>query len=146
MSVEENVALMKRFFKEVWNEGNTQTIYHLLDENVVATGQDQPGIEIHGPGDFVALYHRLRGAFPDIRITVEDGFGALDKVAIRWSAVMTHTGEYLGIPATKKNVRISGITIAQIKNGKVVRGWDNWDQLALMQQLSAAAASTARTA
>jgi steroid delta-isomerase-like uncharacterized protein len=146
MSVEENIALMKRWFQEVWNEGRTQTIYDLVAENAVATGQDQPGVEIHGPADFVALHERLRGAFPDIRIRVEDAFGAGDKVTVRWSAVMTHTGDHLGIPPTKKNVSITGITITQIENGKIVRGWDNWDQLALMQQLSAAAASTARTA
>jgi predicted ester cyclase len=40
-------------------------------------------------------------------------------------------------------VRISGITIAQIEKGKIVRGWDNWDQLALMQQLTANTAASA---
>jgi steroid delta-isomerase-like uncharacterized protein len=146
MSVEENIVLMRRWFREVWNEGHVQTIYDLLDENVIGVGQDQPGVEIHGPADFIALFNRLRGAFPDIKITIEDTFGADDKVAVRWSAVMTHTGDHLGIPATSKPVQITGITIAQIEKGKVVRGWDNWDQLALMQQLSSAAASTARAA
>jgi hypothetical protein len=44
MSVEENVVLMRRWFKEVWNEGKTQTIYDLMDENGIAVGQDQPGV------------------------------------------------------------------------------------------------------
>jgi steroid delta-isomerase-like uncharacterized protein len=142
MSVEENIALMRRWFEEIWNEGRVQTIYDLMAENAIGIGQDQPGVEIHGPADFVALYNRIHGAFPDIKITVEDAFGAGDKVTVRWSAVMTHTGDHLGIPATKRPVRITGITIAQIEKGKIVRGWDNWDQLALMQQLSTAAAAT----
>ena len=145
MSVEENIVLMRRWFKEVWNEGRVQTIYDLMDENGIATGQDQPGVVLHGPADFVALFNRIRGAFPDIKFTLEDAFGADDKVVVRWSAVMTHTGDHLGIPATNKKVRITGITIARIAKGKVMEGWDNWDQLALMQQLStdttAAAAS-----
>ena len=139
MSVEENVVLMRRWFKEVWNEGRVQTIYDLMDENAIATGQDQPGVVLHGPADFVALFHRIRGTFPDIKITLEDTLGADDKVVVRWSAVMTHTGDHLGIPATNKKVRITGITIARIAKGKIVEGWDNWDQLALIQQLSAAA-------
>src|SRR5208282_6386262 len=143
MSVEENVVLMRRWFREVWNEGRVQTIYDLLAENVIGIGQDQPGVEIHRPADFVALFNRLRGAFPDIKITLEDTFGVDDKVVVRWSAVMTHTGDHLGVPATSKKVRITGITIAQIEKGKIVRGWDNWDQLALMQQLSADAAASA---
>jgi steroid delta-isomerase-like uncharacterized protein len=139
MSVEENVVLMRRWFKEVWNEGWVQTIYDLLAENSIAVGQDQPGITIRGPREFEAFYQRIRGAFPDITTTIEDNFGADDKLVVRWSAEMTHKGDQLGIPATNKKVRITGLTIVQIEKGKIIRGWDNWDQLALMQQLGAAA-------
>jgi steroid delta-isomerase-like uncharacterized protein len=144
MPVEENVALMRRWFKEVWNEGRVQTIYDLMAENVIGIGQDAPGVEIRSPADFVALYNRLRGAFPDIKFTLEDIFGLDDKVVVRWSAVMTHTGDHLGMPATNKPVRITGITIAQIEKGKITRGWDNWDQLAMAQQLAAENAASAR--
>jgi steroid delta-isomerase-like uncharacterized protein len=143
MSVEENIVLMRRWFKEVWNEGRVQTIYDLLDENAVGIGQDSPGVEIHGPADFVRLFDRLHGAFPDIKVTLEDVFGVDDRVALRWSAVMTHTGDQLGIPPTHKSVRITGITIARIAHGKIVQGWDNWDQLALMQQLATSVAAAA---
>jgi steroid delta-isomerase-like uncharacterized protein len=136
MPVSENIVLMRRWFKEVWNEGRVQTIYDLLAENAVGVGQNQLGVEVHGPADFEAFFNRIHGAFPDMKITLEDAFGADDKVVVRWSAVMTHTGNHLGIPATNKKARISGITIVRIENGKIVQGWDNWDQLGLMQQLS----------
>ncbi len=141
MSVEENIVLMRRWFKEIWNEGRVQTIYDLMADNAIGIGQDQPGVEIHGPADFVALFNRIHGAFPEIKITLEDAFGADDKVVVRWSAVMTHTGKHLGILATNKKVRITGITIVRIEKGKLVEGWDNWDQLALMQQVSTAVAA-----
>ena len=141
MAVAENVELMRRWFQEVWNDGRVQTIYHLLDENISGWGQDVPGVEIRKPADFVALYNRLHAAFPDMKLTVEDAFGADDKVVVRWSAVMTHTGDHLGMPATNRTVRVTGITIARIAEGKIVQGWDNWDQLALMQQLTNAAAA-----
>jgi steroid delta-isomerase-like uncharacterized protein len=142
MSVEENVVLMRRWFKEVWNEGKSQTIYDLMDENGIAVGQDQPGVEIRGPREFEMFVNRIRGAFPDQKITLEDAFGADDKVVIRWSAEMTHTGDQLGFPATNKRVKVTGISIAQFDNGKIVRGWDNWDQLAMQQQLTIAAAAS----
>lgn len=141
MSVEENIVLARRWFKEVWNEGKTQTIYDLMDENGIAVGQDQPGVVIRGPREFEMFVNRIRGAFPDQKITLEDAFGADDKVVIRWSAVMTHTGDSLGFPATNKRVKVTGISIAQFENGKIVRGWDNWDQLAMQQQLAATAAA-----
>jgi len=104
MSVEENVVLMRRWFKEVWNEGRVQTIYDLFAANSVAVGQDQPGVVLRGPREFEVFYQRIRGAFPDITTTIEDNFGVDDKVVVRWSAVMTHTGDELGIPATNKRV------------------------------------------
>jgi steroid delta-isomerase-like uncharacterized protein len=142
MSVDENVGLMKRWFKEVWNEGRVETIYELLDEHISGWGQDEPGVEIRKPADFANFFERIHGAFPDQKVTVEDAFGAGDRVVVRWSAAMTHTGDHLGMKATNKKVRITGITIARIKEGKIVEGWDNWDQLALMQQLSNAASAT----
>jgi predicted ester cyclase len=41
----------------------------------------------------------------------------------------------MGIPATGKEVTVSGITISRVKNGKVVEEWSNWDTLGMLQQL-----------
>ena len=49
MSVAENVVLMRRWFKEVWNEGRVQTIHELMAKNAIGIGQDQSGVVIHGP-------------------------------------------------------------------------------------------------
>jgi predicted ester cyclase len=56
-------------------------------------------------------------------------------VAVRWSADLTHLGDDLGIPATNRKAHVTGMTMVRFKNGKVISGWDNWDQLALMRQL-----------
>ena len=95
------------------------------------------GKEIRGPKEFEDFVREIRGAFPDIKVTVEDIFGADDKVVMRWSAVMTHTGDALGMPATGRMVRSQGITIARIVDGKIIEGWDSWDQLGMLEQIGA---------
>jgi len=135
MSVEENVQLMRRWFNEVWNEGRTQTIHDLLASDAIAIGELEDGKELRGPADFVPVVENLRGAFPDINIVVEDVFGAEDRVVLRWSATMTHRGDHLGVPATGKVVRLTGITIARIRDRKIIQGWDNWDQLGMLKQI-----------
>lgn len=50
---------------------------------------------------------------------------------------MTHTGDTLGMPATGRTVHSRGITIARIVDGKIVEGWDNWDQLGMLEQIGA---------
>ena len=137
MSVEENVELMRRWFKEVWNEGKTETIYELLSADAIGIGQLEDGSPLRGPSEFLPLVERLRGAFPDINIAVEDAFGAEDKVVLRWSATMTHRGDHLGMPASGKRVRISGMTIARIRDQQIIEGWDNWDQLGMLKQIGA---------
>ena len=137
MSVEENVELMRRWFREVWNEGRTQTIYDLLAPDAVAIGELEDGSELRGPAEFVPFVERLRGAFPDINVAIEDAFGAEDKVVLRWSATMTHRGDHLGMPATGQKVRITGMTIARIVDKQIIEGWDNWDQLEMLKQIGA---------
>ena len=137
MPVEQNIELMQRWFREVWNEGRTQTVYDLLSVKAIGTGQTGPQGEIHGPAEFVPFVERIRAAFPDINVAIEDAFGAQDKVVVRWSAAMTHSGNGLGVPATGKPVRLTGITIARILDGQIVEGWDNWDQLGMLQQIGA---------
>ena len=137
MSVQDNIRLLTRWFQEVWNEGKTETVHELLSPDAVAVGQAGAEVELHGPREFVPFVEQIRRAFPDIKVEVEDAFGAADKVVLRWSARMTHRGDALGIPATGKPVRLTGITIAHIVNGKIVAGWDNWDQLGMLQQIGA---------
>jgi steroid delta-isomerase-like uncharacterized protein len=83
------------------------------------------------------IVERIRSAFPDINIVVEDVFGAEDKVVLRWSATMTHRGDHLGMPATGERVRITGMTIARIGDKQIIEGWDNWDQLGMLKQIGA---------
>ena len=136
MPTRENINLMRRWFQEVWNEGNLQTVHELFHPEGVAIGQTGPQAQIRGPKEFIPFVQRIRGAFPDIKVTVEDAFGARDKVVLRWSATMTHTGDGFG-PPTGNTVRLTGMTIVRIANGQVVEGWDNWDQLGMLEQIGA---------
>lgn len=137
MGTQENIQLMKRWFQEVWNENKKQTIHELLSPTAVATGQSGSGAVIHGPAEFAAFAEGIRSAFPDIKVTVQDAFGADDRVVVRWSAKMTHRGDGLGIPATNKEVQLTGMSIVRIANGQIIEGWDNWDQLTMLEQIGA---------
>jgi steroid delta-isomerase-like uncharacterized protein len=137
MTTSDNISLMKRWYREVWRESKNETIYELLAPNAVLTGTNGPKEQIHGPKEFAAFAEQIRSAFSATQIVVEDSFGVDDKVVARWSATMTHNGNGLGVPATGKQVRITGTSIARIENGKIVEGWDNWDRLAMLEQIGA---------
>ncbi|MGA9511503.1 MAG: ester cyclase [Candidatus Sulfotelmatobacter sp.] len=137
MTASDNISLMKRWYREVWQERKNDTIYELLAPNAVLTGTNGPKKQIRGPEQFAAFAEQIRSAFSDTQIVVEDAFGIDDKVVARWSATMIHSGNGLGVPATGKPVKITGISIARIANGKIAEGWDNWDRLAMLEQIGA---------
>jgi steroid delta-isomerase-like uncharacterized protein len=137
MTTLDNISLLKRWYQEVWREGKNETIYELLAPDAVLTGTNGPKETIHGPKEFAAFADQIRSAFSDTEIIVEDAFGIEDKVVARWSSTMTHSGDGMGLAATGKQVRITGMSIARILNGKIVEGWDNWDRLAMLEQIGA---------
>jgi predicted ester cyclase len=108
-----------------------------MSPNGVARGNSTGGADIHGPAEFVRFVESIRAAFSEMDMKVEDAFGVADQVVVRWSAKMTHSGDGLGMPATGKPVLLSGISIVRIINGKIVEGWDNWDQLGMLEQIGA---------
>ena len=130
---EENKAVARRIVEEIWNNKNLAAI----DELIAADYQDHtlppglpPGRE--GVKAFIGMY---LNAFPDVKITVEDMIAEGDKVATRWSANGTHTGELMGIPATGKRVTVTGLDITRFSGGKSVEFWGQFDQMGMMQQL-----------
>jgi steroid delta-isomerase-like uncharacterized protein len=137
MPVEENIELMKRWYREVWREAKNETIFELVAPHASLHGQTGPEAEIKGPEGFVAFAAHIRDAFSDTEVVVQDIFGADDKVAIRWVATGTHTGSGLGVPPSGRRITVGGITIARILDGKIVEGWDNWDRLGMLEQIGA---------
>lgn len=137
MPVEENIQLMQRWFQEVWNEGRIETVYDLLAPDGIARGQRGGESEIRGPEEFAKFVKEIRAAFRDVKLQIEDILGAEDEVVVRWSAIIIHTGDAFGVTASGKSVHTRGISIARIKDGKIIEGWDNWDQLGMLAQIGA---------
>jgi steroid delta-isomerase-like uncharacterized protein len=133
---QENSALIRRWFEEVWNKGNMDAIEEMASPNVIGHGQAQHDTDI-GLKEFRTFAVALRTAFPDFKVTIDQVIEQGDKVVARWTTTMMHKGEFLGFAPTGKVVTITGTTIQRISDGKIVEGWDNWDQLGLLVQIGA---------
>jgi predicted ester cyclase len=78
-------------------------------------------------------------AFPDLDVRVDDLVvdSEQNKVAIRWSAVGTHRGSYLGVAPTGRTIRFKGIEIITIAADSLIERWGEWDGIDLLAQLGA---------
>jgi steroid delta-isomerase-like uncharacterized protein len=136
--LEENKALVRRWFEEVWNKGRAEAIDEMLATDGIAHGlSTDPGTSMLGPAGFKLVHEQFRGAFPDITVVVEDMIAEGDKVAARCSVRGKHTGDHLGVAATNTPVDFTGISIVRIKDGKIVEGWNNFDFMRMNQQIGA---------
>jgi steroid delta-isomerase-like uncharacterized protein len=133
MSTEENKAIVRRWFEEVINHKRVDRAGELVTQDYVDHGAlpgQAPGLE--GAKQKWAMYI---AAVPDLHGTVEDMLAEGDEVAARWTAEGTHQGELLGVPATGKRFRFTGISICRLAEGKMAEQFEQWDRLDLMQQL-----------
>ena len=105
----------------------------VVSENLL-TPKIMPGIP-SGIEGAKAAHHIMLTGFPDYQTIIDDLFAEGDKVAARITMTGTHTGSFMGIPATSKHVSFTGIYIARIANGKIVEHWGEEDGVSLLQQL-----------
>ena len=130
---ESNKAIAKRFLEEVWSNGNLAVVDELMTENFVGHNM-QPQLPNNREG-FKMFARAYLAAFPDMDMSADDIIAEGDKVVVRWSAEGKHKGDLMGIPATNKEVKVSGISIDRYESGKIVESWGEFDLAGMLVQL-----------
>ena len=135
MSIDENKTIVRRFFDELWNAKRLDRVDEFVAQDYV-DGNAMPGQAsgLDGARQKWAMYFV---GIPDLSATIHDLVAEADKVVVRFTAEGTHQGTLLGIPASGKHLRVSGISIYRLAAGKVVEHWEEGDRLGLLQQLGA---------
>jgi steroid delta-isomerase-like uncharacterized protein len=134
----DNVALVRRWFEEVWNKGREEAIDEMFDEEGVAHGlADETGAPLRGASGFKPFFRKFREAFPGVEVVVDDAISEGDRVAARCTVRGRHEGHTLGFAATSRPVEFTGMTFARVRDGKIVEAWNNFDFMSMFQQLGA---------
>lgn len=129
--LETNKQLARAFFEEIWNQGDESAIDRYIPLDAAGNDPDFGS----GREGFKAQWRKWRAAFPDLHFEIVDLVAEGNKVLTRWVLTGTHQGEFLGIPATGRQVKVAGMSLDRVENGQVVEGFDGWDALGLRQQL-----------
>ena len=135
MSVADNIKVTKRFIEEVWLQGQIDKIDELYAENYVdhSFGPQPAGRE--QLKQFIAMF---RAAFPDMVYDLQQMVAEGDRIASRDTVRATHTGDFMGIPATGKPVAVSAMHFLRFEGGKIAEHWGITDTMSLMRQLGLA--------
>jgi steroid delta-isomerase-like uncharacterized protein len=131
----DHAATMRRMY-DLLNAGDVDGFGDLLADDFVEH-EALPGLEPTKEG-VKAFFRMYRAAFPDMRMEAQDVLVSGDKVVARARATGTHQGEFMGMPATGRNVDAQLIDILRFADdGLAHEHWGVFDQLAMMQQLGA---------
>jgi steroid delta-isomerase-like uncharacterized protein len=135
-----NKATLRRF-EDALGSGNEELISMMLDEIVAPGAVISTPLPVEGSGaeKLKEIVTRLRRAFPDLHVTVEDVIAEGDRVVARNTVTGTHLGEYMGIPPTGKSVTYDEIFIARFVDGRIAETRGLVDVLSQMKQLGALA-------
>ena len=132
---EANKTLVKRFVIEYQTNRDEAVLNELLAEDVVDHSAF-PG-QVAGRTGVKQIFDAFHSAFGGFHADIHDQVAESDKVVTRKTFHGTHTGQWMGIAPTGRDVEIGVIDIVRIEDGQIVEHWNQVDQLGLMRQLGA---------
>lgn len=85
---------------------------------------------VQGRENFKKRVTAFRQAFPDVIYAIDSFVSNGEIVATSFTFTGTHTGEFAGFPPTNKPVSVTGVHFAQLKDGKIVKTWAGFTNIA----------------
>ena len=127
---------VRRFFETIALKGDLPALDELVAEHYHDhdPGKEQDTLGMDALRRDIGMW---RGGF-DFAFDIEDQISQGDRVCTRWTWRGTHSGDFMGLPATGRNVVMTGTTVFRCdEDGKLAEGWWQYDRLGLMEQLGA---------
>ncbi|MFF4426348.1 ester cyclase [Streptomyces sp. NPDC001549] len=134
---EKNMTLLRTAYQAV-ESGDLDAAEMMLTEDFIANVPGNPA-PLVGRDVWRLGTQAMKDAFPDLKIKVQDIFGAGDKVTVLLHFEGTHRGAFQQIEATGRQVSFGSIEVYRIEGDKIAEEWVAPDMISLMQQISPAA-------
>jgi steroid delta-isomerase-like uncharacterized protein len=135
MSAESNKAIVRRYFDELLNQGRLKVAEEILSPEIVFC---DPFGTFQGADRLQRFFLMVRKAFPDLHYTAEPGIAEDDVVVSCFTSYGTYLGEFHGFgafqgaPSSGRKVSVKGVSIFQIRDGKITEVrtfYDTYDQM-----------------
>src|SRR4051794_21019140 len=110
MSSEENKAIVRRIYDELWNERKLEVADEVIAEGGVNFDTRLTPTPT-GPEDMKQTVRMVTAAFPDNHHRVEELIAEGDRVVARVTLTGTHEGEFMGLPPTGRRIAVNEIHI-----------------------------------
>lgn len=113
-------AVAERFVLEFLGQGSLEAAEAVIAPDVVAVTGLSPAAPIAGRDAYVETFFTFASAFTfETPIEIVDSFATEDRAMMRIRARATHTGDFLGLPATNRSILFDETHVMRIENGMV---------------------------
>jgi predicted ester cyclase len=127
-------AVFRAHYEQIWNDKDISGIPRFIAPNYRGHDPSEPAV-ISGVEGYKLHFTTITTAFPDLRLTIEGILGVDERVAARWLAEGTHTGDFGTFPPSGARVRLKGMSVALIRNRQLVEEHSVSDTLGLLKQI-----------
>ena len=137
-TTEQNKAVVRRIYDELWNGRRFKVAEELISEG----GRDyDTGLtpQPFGPEQMKGAVEMISASFPDHHHEVQALIAEGDKVVAHVTLFATHDGPFMGIPPTGRKIEVTEIHIYRFEDGKAVEHRVGRDDLDAMRQLGVVA-------
>jgi predicted ester cyclase len=111
--------------------GEWDTLDSLLDAGFTYTGDSA----VYTRDEYIGFMQALKDAMADMTMDFTHVVADGDLVSIRFVTKAKNVGKFMGAPATRKNVVITGQFTRRIQGDRVMQEWQTTDLLGLMTQM-----------
>jgi len=121
-------------YTEAWNSHDTEKTVSFFTDDCV---YEELGIGVvkRGKEELRAFINGFFTAFPDTNFELTSSFISGNWYCGEWVWTGTHKGNMAGLPATGKRFSIRGVSVGELKEGKIKRNSDYYNKMDLLQQL-----------
>lgn len=120
---------------KIFNDGDDAVAQELVAPDFV--DHEAPPGTPGGPDGYASTARWMRSVWTNAKWDIVDGFASGDRAALRVIFSGRHDQDFMGVPATGKEVEVQHIHIYRISDGQVVEHWAVRDEMELARQLGA---------
>ncbi len=119
---------------DCWNAGDLDGYLALYEERIRLYGYSPQPMS---KSEVRSFYEAIFTAFDRPKLEFHETLWDGSACAIRFTMTGTHTGPFMGTPATRRHIVLPGITILHFDEAKVIERFSQADMLGLLGQIGA---------
>lgn len=127
-------AIYRAFVTRVFEGGDLAAIPDFIDEDYV--GEEEGGQKRFGHAGARRVAEAFRAGLVNLKYEIHELSEDGPRVFARWTVSGDHGGTLFGVPPTGRHLAVGGMSLNEMRNGRIWRGSIFWDRAALARQLS----------